>query len=91
MEIFKLKKKEPTCIYMYKLNDYLQCDIKARALNVIEENEGNFTDANLKLKGFYQNIYWERTHIDDLLNFCDEYGVTLDYMLGRTETPYYTM
>lgn len=29
--------------------------------------------------------------IEDVIDFANEYGCTVDYLIGRTDTPYYTL
>lgn len=36
----------------------------------------------------YRNLMLRRASINDVIRFADEYGCTVDYLLGRTEHPY---
>ena len=57
-----------------------------RILEVLEENESNFDDR--ETTSLYEMICSEypfNTWANDLLNFAERYGVSVDWLLGRSE------
>ena len=66
------------------------CRIYTRAFMILAENYSDVV-AKAYLIMNYKNIYNLNPSINDVINFADEYNCTVDYLLGRTDTPYYTM
>ena len=57
-----------------------------RILEVLEENESNFDDR--ETTSLYEMICSEypfNTWANDLLKFAERYGVSVDWLLGRSE------
>ena len=57
-----------------------------RILEVLEENESDFDDR--ETTSLYEMICAEyplNTWANDLLNFAERYGVSLDWLLGRSD------
>lgn len=88
--MFKFRKKRKTNIES-KLSKVDQSIVAVNAYLIVLENENNANDTLGVLKCKYPKIYFEEATLNDVILFADEYGVTLDYMLGRTDTPYYTL
>lgn len=88
--MFKFRKKRKTNIES-KLSKVDQSIVAVNAYLIVLENENNADDTLSVLKCKYSKIYFEEATLSDVELFADEYGVTLDYMLGRTDTPYYTL
>ncbi len=40
------------------------------------------------LQANHRNIYKLKASLSDIIRFADEYGCSVDYLLGRTENPY---
>lgn len=88
--MFKIRKKREL-VFVNKFDETVQCQIKKRALKVIRENGYDFFSASVILEVNHPKINLMQAGIEDVIEFIEEYGVTLDYMFGRTDTPYYTM
>lgn len=67
--------------------------IRDRALSIIAENYPHidWREHRQILRCNYYNVYMCELSIDDVTKFADEYGCTVDYLLGRTDTPYYML
>lgn len=86
----KFRKKQESNIES-RLSKIDQSIVVMNACLIVLENENNVVDTLSVLKCKYSKIYFEEATLSDVELFADEYGVTLDYMLGRTDTPYYTL
>ena len=79
------------------LNDEMQEIIYNRAIDIIKNDNILIPAMNLgivvqsELIRSSSAIYDRKATIDDVIAFADEYGCTIDYLLGRTDTPYYTL
>lgn len=94
--IYKIKnwiyKKHVVEVEVNKLIGY-QSIIRDRAIDIVSENypEYDIYDIINKLSNEYIRIALGQPEIDDVITFANEYGCTVDYLLGRTDTPYYTL
>lgn len=75
-----------------RLNRELCEIVKKRAIDVmrLDNREIYILDENKLITG-YKSIDNYKAIIDDVMTFANEYGCTVDYLLGRTDTPYYTL
>lgn len=88
--MFEFRKKRESNIES-RLSKVDQSIVAVNAYLIVLENENNANDTLDVLKCKYSKIWFEEATLNDVILFADEYGVTLDYMLGRTDTPYYTL
>lgn len=72
------------------LPEELQLIICNRIVSILLE-EYNIENEMIPNTKFIANTLKLGASIDDVMTFADEYGCTVDYLLGRTDTPYYTM
>lgn len=86
-----------------KLNRRTQGIVKARAISLVvgdtlcedeSKNEGKeridcYTVSELLRD--YPKILRLKATLDDVVQMADDYGCTVDYLLGRTDSPYYTL
>lgn len=71
-------------------SEELQLIICNRSIKILM-SEYNFESETFPSPKFIENIIDMNASDDDVLKFADEYGCTVDYLLGRTDTPYYTL
>lgn len=68
----------------------LQLIICNRTIKILF-SEYNFEDETITNPKYIKNIIDMNASDEDVIKFADEYGCTVDYLLGRTDTPYYTL
>lgn len=74
----------------YLLSKELQLIVCNRVVEVLMQ-EYDFESEFIPLSEYTKNIIDMNASLYDVLKFADEYGCTVDYLLGRTDTPYYTL
>lgn len=65
--------------------------IHYRAIDILKEYYSGLSeeDINFILFSTHNNIYFYKACIPDIVKFCNQYDVTVDYMLGRTDDPHF--
>ena len=88
-----LRKPELKLVFVDCILESREDIVRERVIKILEENgmEKEDTSASLYSLCRYDMIYNGRIPMLKVIIFADKYGCTVDYLLGRTDTPYYTM
>ncbi len=71
--------------------------VKKRAVDIMRKDNNEVHMESVNYIPYFDYITGNdaidnyETTIDDVIAFAEEYGCTVDYLLGRTDTPYYTL
>lgn len=87
------KELELKLVYIECVPETRENIVRERIIKILEENGMEKEDINALLYTLCRAdmIYNGRIPMLKVIIFADKYGCTVDYLLGRTDTPYYTM
>lgn len=82
----------------FKRKGRLSCElcktVKKRAVDIMQQDNNEVHMESMNYIPYFDYITGNdaiddyRTTINDVIAFADEYGCTIDYLLGRTDNPY---